>query len=297
MWFYGKNVHSRQTSLTMHYLKCESCDYLNEVNTEYLIFCNSCNKKLSRNFTQWSKINYTKSFDDYLKEECIFKNSAQDVKSGSTKIKTKKTRSYLIVSVAIILFGLIIVGVTSINYKEILKAVDTYKIASSINENQETNWQTFTNTLGGFSVQMPGTPTHKDQTVTSEIGDLVIHMYQYQPFTLEVENYVYNVSYADYPGDAINSTTFSKEELDVFYQNVIAGTASSIEGTVIESKPTVINGFEGREVRFSLFNEMTIIRCKFMLKDKRLYMVQTASSKENENNKESVQFFNSFKLI
>ena len=49
----------------MYFLKCDNCGHLNEVKTEYLTFCKSCNKVLKNNYSDWLKTNRDKSFDDF----------------------------------------------------------------------------------------------------------------------------------------------------------------------------------------------------------------------------------------
>ena len=55
----------------MHYLKCNVCGHLNEMKSEYLIFCSNCNKKLENNFRDWEKKNPEKTMDDFKKLICV----------------------------------------------------------------------------------------------------------------------------------------------------------------------------------------------------------------------------------
>ena len=34
----------------MYYIKCSQCGHLNEVKSEYQVFCSGCNKKLDNHF-------------------------------------------------------------------------------------------------------------------------------------------------------------------------------------------------------------------------------------------------------
>lgn len=75
----------------MHYLKCENCDHLNEVKTEYLTFCANCNKKLGNNYRDWKKKNPDKTFDDFKKLICLNEtDSQQSVKNKKSKSKGLK---------------------------------------------------------------------------------------------------------------------------------------------------------------------------------------------------------------
>jgi len=67
----------------MYYLKCSNCGHFNELKTEYLTFCKSCNKVLKDNYPDWIKHNPEKSFEDYKQLICI-------TEAGETQEKISK---------------------------------------------------------------------------------------------------------------------------------------------------------------------------------------------------------------
>jgi hypothetical protein len=79
----------------MHFLKCNSCGHLNEVKSEYLIFCSDCNKKLENNFSDWQKRNPEKSLDDFKQLICV---SSEEIEKSNQKTKPSKIKGlkYLI---------------------------------------------------------------------------------------------------------------------------------------------------------------------------------------------------------
>ncbi len=87
----------------MHYLKCNNCGHLNEVNGEYLTFCSKCNKKLENNFSDWKKRNPEKSLEDFKQLICI---SASDIQNSKlrTKAKPKGLKYWIGFSVAFAVF-------------------------------------------------------------------------------------------------------------------------------------------------------------------------------------------------
>jgi hypothetical protein len=54
----------------MFYIKCTKCGHFNEVKTEYMVFCSNCHKKLETNYSDWTKLNPDKTFDDYKQIIC-----------------------------------------------------------------------------------------------------------------------------------------------------------------------------------------------------------------------------------
>jgi len=73
----------------MHFLKCNNCGFLNEVKTEYLVFCQKCNKKLANNFREWQVRNPEKTLDDFKALICV---SDAEVNSNPV-VKKSRPRS------------------------------------------------------------------------------------------------------------------------------------------------------------------------------------------------------------
>lgn len=74
----------------MHYLKCNKCGHLNEVKSEYLIFCSKCDKKLENNFSNWHESNSDKTLDDFKSLMCV---TAEEIPQKKTRYKWAKPQS------------------------------------------------------------------------------------------------------------------------------------------------------------------------------------------------------------
>ena len=92
----------------MYKLKCNHCDHLNEVNSEYLTFCTNCNKKLKNSYQEWKKTNLDKTFDDYKVSQCI-DEELQLEKIRDLKTRNKRWNTRLI---ALLLFLGLFIGLT-----------------------------------------------------------------------------------------------------------------------------------------------------------------------------------------
>lgn len=75
----------------MHYLKCTHCGHLNEVNSEYLVFCSNCKKKLDNNFSAWKKTNPSGTLADFQKNVCTTRTES----ATPTQVKRTKERKAL----------------------------------------------------------------------------------------------------------------------------------------------------------------------------------------------------------
>jgi len=78
----------------MHYLKCNNCGHFNEVKTEYLVFCTNCNKKFDNSYSEWTKRNSEKSFEDYKQLICTTEKT--DLLKDLPKTKKIKGLKYWI---------------------------------------------------------------------------------------------------------------------------------------------------------------------------------------------------------
>lgn len=87
----------------MYYLKCKSCGHLNEVKSEYLIFCSNCNKKLENNYSDWIKRNSEKTFDDWKQLFCTTEITTPTNKT-STQKKIKGLKYWIGFAVAFAIF-------------------------------------------------------------------------------------------------------------------------------------------------------------------------------------------------
>lgn len=74
----------------MHFLKCNSCGSLNEVKSEFLIFCQKCNKKLDVNFRDWQIRNPDKTFDDFKSLICVSENEV----NNNPVVKKNRPKSF-----------------------------------------------------------------------------------------------------------------------------------------------------------------------------------------------------------
>lgn len=92
----------------MFYLKCENCGFLNEVKSEYLVFCTGCDKKLTNNFRNWRSRNFEeKSFDDFKKAVCISEEDISIETESKKKLGKKGFKYWIALAVAFALFSFI----------------------------------------------------------------------------------------------------------------------------------------------------------------------------------------------
>lgn len=61
-----------------NYLTCDSCQHKNIINSERIVFCKNCNKKLVNNYIDWKKTKFDSSFETYIAKETLEKNTSNE---------------------------------------------------------------------------------------------------------------------------------------------------------------------------------------------------------------------------
>ncbi|WP_298646159.1 hypothetical protein [uncultured Proteiniphilum sp.] len=73
------------------YLRCNHCNHLNEITSEYMVFCAACGKRMSNNFTEWKQRNAGKTLEDYKQSVGVVEE--QIVSASSAKKRKNILRS------------------------------------------------------------------------------------------------------------------------------------------------------------------------------------------------------------
>ncbi len=89
----------------MYFLKCNKCGHFNEVKTDYMKFCSSCNKKLDNNYTDWQVYNPDKTSEDFKRLVCISEEEMRKSIVAVTPKKSKGTLFWVAIS-AVIVFAI-----------------------------------------------------------------------------------------------------------------------------------------------------------------------------------------------
>jgi len=163
------------------------------------------------------------------------------------------------------------------------------------------NWELYPNTKYGYEVLLPKKPIENTRAGKSEFGELEIYMASC-PAAHEGElgdNALYMVSQILYPKDSVDFD--NADVLDSFFENIINGTVRKINGTLESKEVANLDGFAGREVKISFKSEgikgENLIRLRLHLVENALYLLQTITPAEKDDNDDIEKFMASFKLL
>ncbi|HJU55427.1 MAG TPA: hypothetical protein VJ715_12675 [Pyrinomonadaceae bacterium] len=98
------------------------------------------------------------------------------------------------------------------------------------------SWQTVSGE--GFTVSMPGNPSHDEDTVPSAAGPLPLHLY-----TLSEGYEAFISGYTEYPDYLFDATT-----PDDLMDSVPTSIVSNLQGEITSQRPVTIDGNPGREI-------------------------------------------------
>lgn len=74
-----------------NYLICDNCQHKNAVNSERIVFCKQCQKKLTNNFLDWKKTKFNSSFETYVDSLNDYNKSIPEKSSLKEKPEKKKS--------------------------------------------------------------------------------------------------------------------------------------------------------------------------------------------------------------
>lgn len=155
-----------------YFLKCQSCGGLNNLKTEYMVFCTHCNAKLKNNYSDWKRFNPEASFDDFKKEHCVTEESLKQNAVEKPEKKPVTTKSILGIVLGIVLFA-VFSHLGKMAYKHFSSPAG---ISTEV-LNQEMPLQEYGKL--GMCIRSPFELNETDIPLTEEIKSLIEEMYSF----------------------------------------------------------------------------------------------------------------------
>jgi hypothetical protein len=176
-------------------------------------------------------------------------------------------------------------GTTSTTTSSSPRPLASPSYSPSSTPTSSSNWQTVDGE--GFTVTMPGTPSHDTQTTQSAVGPIPIHLY-----TLSAGYEGYMAGYSQYPETLFN---LSKPE-DVF-DGAQNGVINNIKGQVVSQRSITMNGNPGREVvGTSSSTNLGFTMRLYIVKPKMFMLFYTQYGADKPMSADGKKFLDSFQL-
>lgn len=155
----------------------------------------------------------------------------------------------------------------------------------------EADWRTFTSRAGGFTVLMPGTPTFTATTDHTVVGAVIENLY-----SLETPAASFSAEYSDLPGVA----TFFESD-DSLYDDAKEGLLKRTGGRLISYYGIEQSGIRGKEIECEIpaaaHRPLRRERARFLLKDKRLYVLNITIPGGEDDQSLVSRYLDSFRLL
>jgi hypothetical protein len=170
-------------------------------------------------------------------------------------------------------------------------------ISSPILFAQENDWVKTKDLELAYRIDFPEKVERSSQSVPTAQGS--VEMISYTLNSSHLDNLIYMSSFTEYPStffvDGLDTLEKQYEVLD----RSVNGAVNNVKGQLISDDKITFNGYPGRIIKIGLESggESYIIRMKTLLVGFKLYLMQTISLKENDDNLDTKRFFDSFELI
>ncbi|MGE5538720.1 MAG: hypothetical protein ACM30I_08870 [Gemmatimonas sp.] len=141
---------------------------------------------------------------------------------------------------------------------------------------------------GRFSADFPGRAATSTQTVATEAGPAIAHIYSHR----STRGTTYTVVYSDYPAGALAGA-----KPESVYEGIINGAMGQSGGSLKSSSAVRSDGVTGREAVFESADGKTAVRARYFLTGDRLYQVAYEGAPGSEAGKDVVAFLDSFQIL
>lgn len=165
---------------------------------------------------------------------------------------------------------------------------------NQLHAQERSSWQVFSPIEGRFKVNSPGKMDHQADTIDTKIGPLVYHTYFCAIGQEKVPDFVYMVSFVDYPPATVHSD--STALLTDFFAATMDQAAFSIAGEVIYQQAIRVAGFPGYLWRIN-YHDDGVIKTKALLAENRYYAIQAVTHKAQALSSDVDRFLDSFQIL
>jgi hypothetical protein len=149
--------------------------------------------------------------------------------------------------------------------------------------------------VADFKAKFPSKPTYETQVVNSAVGNLTMHIHMYDASNTGTDdNLVYGIISTEYPDSTIDSN--DSELMSNMFRSAIDGAVSNVKGKLLSEKNISIGKYPGREIKVDYGDGVAFIRMRLYLVKNKMYILQTITLTEKDNNASINEFLNSFQL-
>ncbi len=156
------------------------------------------------------------------------------------------------------------------------------------------DWMTFDSEIGNFSILVPDSMTQTTKDLDLAIGKLKYQIYHYQgPDTSE--NWLYQVSYVDYPAGTVHSDSI--EFLEMLFDENVKSSTKSVYGKLAYQTDDNYQNYPGQIFKVHFADNQAAIKTRLYMVENRFYTISVTGPRGLSLNPKVEQFLNSFNLL
>lgn len=154
------------------------------------------------------------------------------------------------------------------------------------------DWVKYTSSKDFFSISFPGKPVENEQTIPMDSEEMLV-----KNISANIGEKGYGITVMLYP-ESVKLSSDSKEDAAKVFRSSIDGGVNNLgDGKLVSEKDIVLDGYPGREFKITIMGGKGLITGRIYFVKKHIYLLQAATSIEDEGDEDIKRFINSFQLI
>ena len=158
----------------------------------------------------------------------------------------------------------------------------------------QVDWNYHKIDTANFSIVVPGELKFSRQTMDLPIGQLNYEIYYSQAADTS-ENWLYQVSYCDYPIGTIHSD--STEFLKILFEENVKSSANAVIGDVVYEEDIAYKGYPGKIFKVHFANDGAAIKTRLYVIENRYYSISITGPRGKSLNRQVDKFLDSFRIL
>jgi len=154
------------------------------------------------------------------------------------------------------------------------------------------DWVKYTSSKDFFSINFPGKPVENEQTISLGNEGMLV-----KTISTKIGERGYGITVMLYP-ESVNLSSDSKEDAAKVFRSSIDGGVNNLgDGQLISEMDIELDGYPGREFKITFMGGKGLITGRIYFVNKHIYLLQAATSIDDEGDADIKRFINSFQLM
>lgn len=159
-------------------------------------------------------------------------------------------------------------------------------------DGQEWSWRSLDH--GQIRFLAPGSSEYQEKSISTIMGEITQHHFFYRDTADASGNYLYHVSYYDYPDG-----TFPEDSLelrDLFLDLILEGSVHDLNGELQYDGTVMVKGHQARIWKIAIRGGEAMVRNQVIMEGDRILTMQVFTHAQEDKNADIEKFLESIRL-